>query len=87
MIYSRMSQLFLSIKSVIELTSLLSGLPSKQKHHIPVRHALRVRSAVALSDYHALFRLYLKCPNLGSYLMDHFIERERVQALKIICKA
>ncbi|GME46630.1 SAC3/GANP/Nin1/mts3/eIF-3 p25 protein [Neofusicoccum parvum] len=52
-----------------------------------VKHALDVRSALALGNYHKFFRLYLDTPNMGAYLMDMFIVRERLAALANICKA
>jgi len=52
-----------------------------------VAHALEVRSVVALKNYHKLFKLYQTCPNMGIYLMDHFIVRERTLALRSMCSA
>jgi hypothetical protein len=57
------------------------------KENKAIKHALDVRSALATSNYHKFFELYLKAPNLGAYLMDHFVERERIAALKILCKS
>jgi hypothetical protein len=73
--------------NIIEMTSLLAELSKEQKEQAAIHHALLIRSAVALTDYQALFRLYKTCPNAGAYLMNHFIERERFHALKIICRA
>ena len=52
-----------------------------------VRHALDVRQALAQADYHSFFRLYLRTPNMGAYMLDHMVERERVHALRIMCRA
>lgn len=40
-----------------------------------------------MGNYHALFDLYLNAPNMGGYIMDHFVERERVRALLVISKS
>jgi len=52
-----------------------------------IKHALEVRSTLATANYHKFFELFLKAPNMGAYLMDHFIERERIAALTVLCKA
>ena len=52
-----------------------------------VRHALNVRSALAKRNYHKFFKLYESAPNMGGYLIDLFVEKKRVDALIIICKA
>lgn len=52
-----------------------------------VKHALAVRSALFLHNYHSLFRLYGSAPNMGGYIMDQFIARERLAALRTICRA
>ncbi|ERF69577.1 hypothetical protein EPUS_01907 [Endocarpon pusillum Z07020] len=52
-----------------------------------VKHALDVRSALALGNYHRFFQLFLETPNMGAYLMDMFVARERLAALASICKA
>ncbi|KAI9268704.1 SAC3/GANP/Nin1/mts3/eIF-3 p25 family-domain-containing protein [Sporodiniella umbellata] len=52
-----------------------------------VQHALMVRSSLAKGNYHRFFRLYEEAPNMGGYLMDQFANRERVDALIVICKA
>ena len=70
-----------------EMNSLLAGLDDVHKDDAAVRHALQTRSALALSDYSAFFRLYADAPNMGGYLMDHYVRRERLAALQIICRA
>ena len=52
-----------------------------------VQHALRVQRALSMGNYHALFEMYLNAPNMGVYIMDHFIDRERAKALMIMTKA
>jgi len=42
---------------------------------------------LALGNYHKFFRLYLDTLNMGAYLMDKFVGRERLAALAYICKA
>ncbi|KAI8377456.1 SAC3/GANP/Nin1/mts3/eIF-3 p25 family-domain-containing protein [Radiomyces spectabilis] len=58
----------------------------KDKPDDGIRHALEVRSAVAKKNYHRFFQLYLETPNMGGYLMDHFVLRERIEALQILCR-
>ena len=41
----------------------------------------------ALSNYHTFFQLYLSAPNMSGYLLDLFVQRERVQALKTMVKS
>ncbi|KAK9369209.1 SAC3/GANP/Nin1/mts3/eIF-3 p25 family-domain-containing protein [Lipomyces kononenkoae] len=70
-----------------DMNDLLIELTDEQKADFAVAHALQVRGAVTDQDYHALMRLYLSAPNMGGYIMDSFIDRERHGALEIICKA
>lgn len=51
-----------------------------------MRHALDVQRALAMGNYHRLFDLYLNAPNMGAYIMDHFIDRERIRALIVMSK-
>jgi len=52
-----------------------------------VKHALGVQRALAVGNYCSFFELYFSAPNMGGYIMDHFIDRERTRALIIISKA
>ncbi|KAJ4854799.1 SAC3/GANP family domain-containing protein [Trichoderma breve] len=61
-------------------------LTAAEKEEKPIKHALDVRSALALGNYHKFFQLYLDTPNMGAYLMDMFVARERLAALCNICK-
>ncbi|KAI9199434.1 SAC3/GANP domain protein [Polychytrium aggregatum] len=69
------------------LFNAISSLTDAQKASESVRHALAVRSSIAIGNYRQLFRLYLEAPNMSGYLMDQFIDRERIRAMKVICKA
>jgi hypothetical protein len=70
-----------------EMSSLLAQLGAEQKTHPAVRHALAARTALALSNYVAFFQLYRDAPNMGGYLMDYYVKRERLTALSTICRA
>jgi hypothetical protein len=69
------------------LNDVMADLTPAEKEEKAIKHALDVRSSLALGNYHRFFRLYLDTPNMGAYLMDMFIVRERLAALSNICKA
>jgi len=69
------------------LNDVLADLTTAEKEEEAIKHALGVRSSLALGNYHRFFRLYLDTPNMGAYLMDMFVERERLAALSNMCKA
>lgn len=70
-----------------DMNNVLSELTPADKQEEAIKHALDVRSALALGNYHKFFQLYLRVPNMGAYLMDMFIERERLAALARMCKS
>ncbi|KAF5373248.1 hypothetical protein D9615_007438 [Tricholomella constricta] len=70
-----------------ELNIFVGQLTPRQKADPAVRHALAVQRALSMGNYHLLFDLYLTAPNMGAYIMDHFIDRERIKALMVITKA
>ncbi|KAF9078180.1 SAC3/GANP/Nin1/mts3/eIF-3 p25 family-domain-containing protein [Rhodocollybia butyracea] len=70
-----------------ELNLFVGQLTPRQKVDPAVRHALDVQRSLSMGNYHALFLLYLNAPNMGAYIMDHFISRERVKALIVMAKA
>ncbi|KZT63646.1 hypothetical protein DAEQUDRAFT_733584 [Daedalea quercina L-15889] len=70
-----------------DLNLYVGQLTDKQKVDPAVRHALDVQRALAMGNYHRLFDLYLNAPNMGAYIMDHFIDRERVRALIVMTRA
>ena len=70
-----------------EMNDILADLTPAEKKAPAIKHALDSRSALALGNYHKFFQLYLETPNMGAYLMDMFVSRERLSALTNICKA
>ncbi|KAI1381832.1 SAC3/GANP/Nin1/mts3/eIF-3 p25 family-domain-containing protein [Hypoxylon crocopeplum] len=69
------------------LNDAIADLTKAEKDERAIKHALNVRSALALGNYHRFFQLYLDVPHMGAYLMDMFVKRERLAALASICKA
>lgn len=70
-----------------EMNLFVGRLTTQQKADSAVRHALDVQRALSVGNYHSLFDLYINAPNMGGYIMDHFIPRERVKAMMIMAKA
>jgi hypothetical protein len=69
------------------MASLLAQLTPGEKSDNGVHHALQVQAALATSNYIRFFRLFEAAPNMSGYIMDHFVERERIAALTIMSKA
>ncbi|KAL2810872.1 SAC3/GANP/Nin1/mts3/eIF-3 p25 family-domain-containing protein [Aspergillus granulosus] len=78
---------FIHTRNWTAMNDALADLTPADKRNHAVKHALDVRSALALGNYHRFFQLYLDTPNMGAYLMDMFVDRERLSALAAICKA
>jgi hypothetical protein len=70
-----------------DMNDVLADLTPAEKKTPAIKNALEARSSLALGNYHRFFQLYLETPNMGAYLMDMFIVRERLAALANICKA
>ena len=64
-------------------------MEKQQRKNEYVAHALKVRKAVTLGDYHRLFPLYSQSETVGmaAYIMDKFIDKERIKALKVMMRA
>jgi hypothetical protein len=63
------------------------SLSSKERNFPAIRHALKVREAVASSDYFWFFRLHKSSPNLGVFLTDLLVPTMRMRGLRRIAKA
>ena len=77
----------IALMILLELNLFVGQLTPRQKADPAVRHALRVQRALSMGNYHSLFEAYMAAPNMGAYIMDHFIDRERVKALMVMTKA
>jgi len=71
----------------LDMSNCLVSLSAELKKSNAVKHALALRSAWVLCNYHYFFQLYLTAPNMSGYLIDLFAERVRKQALKIMFKS
>lgn len=69
------------------MASLLAQLTPAEKADPGIHHALQTAAALATSNYVRFFRLYNTAPNMSGYIMDHFVERERMSALAIMSKS
>ena len=70
-----------------ELNTALADLTTAEKADPAIKHAISIQSALALSNYHTFFKLYLIEFNMSRHLLDLFVQRERVQALKAMVKS
>ena len=74
-------------RSQTEIKKLLRELdPVVAKGDANIQHALRVRTAMADSNYCLFFKLYREVPALGKFLMDYCVEQLRQAALNIMTK-
>lgn len=78
---------FIHTANRLALNDALADLTTAEKSEPSIKHALEVRSALAMGNYHRFFQLYQDPPVLGGYLMDLFVGRERLAALCNVCKA
>ena len=75
------------LMSSLELNLLVGRLTPLQKQQSAIKHALEVQRVMSTNNYHAFFEFYANAPNMGGYIMDHFVDRERTKALMIMSKA
>ncbi|WFD28059.1 hypothetical protein MNAN1_003067 [Malassezia nana] len=69
-----------------DVHALMAEMTPQDKQEPGVRHALQVRAAMRAGNYAAFFQLYNTAPHMNARVMDHFVERERVQALLILAR-
>lgn len=77
----------LHTRNLTEINTVLVNLTPLLRIDPSIAHALSVRKAMACNNYPRLFKLYLEAPNMSGYLMDNFIDRERISALSTICRS
>ncbi|KAF7990890.1 hypothetical protein HCN44_000695 [Aphidius gifuensis] len=78
---------YIFTKNTQDLTTIMATLNDDDKNDECVKHALKVRSAWWLGNYHVLFKLFKSAPRMAAFLMDWFISRERKIALKNMLKS
>ncbi|KAF7198470.1 THP3-like C2A9.11c [Pseudocercospora fuligena] len=76
-------------RSRVDMNNMLADLTTADKKGPYVQHALKVRSALASGNYHKFFKLYDEANDraMVPYLMDMFVERERLAAMAVISRA
>lgn len=69
------------------MVKLMFGLTPENEKSEPISHALKVRSAVYTGNFDLFFKLYNNSPNMGKNLLSHMADRQRVNAVSLICKS
>ena len=70
------------------LRRMIQTNPQQQDQHPPaIQHALQVRHAQAMGDYHSFFQLHASAPNLGRCLTQRMVATMQWRALVRIAKA
>lgn len=82
--FAVLSRFFFNLST--DLTTEMAHLTKEMKEDPCVAHALSLRNAWALSNYHRFFKLYKAAPRMSGYLIDKFAERERKEAIKTMIK-
>ncbi|XP_066538870.1 leukocyte receptor cluster member 8 homolog [Hoplias malabaricus] len=77
---------YIFTKNSGDLTTELVYLTPELREDECVSHALALRAAWALGNFHRFFQLYKKAPRMAAYLIDKFVDRERKLALGAIFK-
>jgi hypothetical protein len=74
-------------KNTSDMNVALATLTPEMRSNAVIKHALELRSAWTLCNYHKFFKLYMTAPLMCPYLVDLFIQRERLQALRAMTKS
>ncbi|XP_014284389.1 leukocyte receptor cluster member 8 homolog isoform X5 [Halyomorpha halys] len=71
----------------LDLSTLVNSLREEDKADDCISHGLKMAKAWTSGLHSRLFKLYLTAPRMSPYLIDWFLARERLKALKVIIKA
>lgn len=71
----------------LEMALLMLSLKDEFLLNDCVSNALNLRNAVIRKDYASFFAHYKSVPNLGKFIVDHFLIRERQLTLRTVCRA
>ncbi len=64
-----------------------ASLSAEEKRSYAVKHARACAQALSSGCYHTFFLLWRKTPDMGGYMLDHVVNRERLLAMEVICSA
>ena len=78
---------YIYTRSELDIIKLLAELTGEEKEDSCISHALKVRTAWSLGNFHKFFALYAVAPAMSGFLIDWFVDRERKRALAIIIKS
>jgi len=78
---------YMYTKSELDIIKLLAALTAEEKEDPNISHALKIRTAWSLGNYHKFFRLYSTAPAMSGFLIDWFVDRERKRALTTMIKS
>jgi len=70
-----------------DMLNIMLSLTAKERENPAVSHALKVREAIASSDYFWFFRLHKSSPSLGVFLTGLLVPTMRMRGLRRIAKA
>jgi len=78
---------YIFIANSIDMISAMSSLTADEKQDPSIKFALSFRSAYSLNNYYRMFKLYSNPPKMTGYLIDMFLSRERIRALKTMVRS
>eukprot|EP01084_Bolivina_argentea_P240729 404302_1 len=64
-----------------------ASLSAEEKRSYAVKHVLACAKALSSGCYHTFFLLWRTMPDMGGYMLDHIVKRERLLAMEVICSA
>ena len=70
-----------------DLAYIMMGLSDANTADAYVQHALAIRKAIQLENYHTFFKLYKQTPNLGKCILEPMLDTWRFRSLQRIAKA